>query len=201
MNYQVVGWTYYDDDNFPDIEEISIHLRDIIIEDIKKNHYLFTSWRHQEDFGVPVLNTKEKVCFSRKGFAELMLEANGLDLDDFFSLANDIQVKGETLPDTFIVDEAMFKDKKELIETHKLNVLEDTFSLLKQKRVIDLDLASLIKVIDKGDFIIFKNNDKEYLTVIKNITYLDLLGKIDSNKTYLAYKDKDRTYLVEIEGV
>lgn len=77
MKYRVIGWVHYDDPGFED-EECSESALQAIIEDIRKNGYLFSGYDHQETFDcAPVLNDGKRRCFSQRGFGGVMAKAHG----------------------------------------------------------------------------------------------------------------------------
>ena len=77
MKYKVIGWTYFDGDEFPD-GDITFAVRHAIVDDIRKRGYLFSGYDHQEMLCCcPVLNDGKKRSFSQRGFADVMAEAHG----------------------------------------------------------------------------------------------------------------------------
>lgn len=77
MKYRVVGWTAYDDPNVKGAECTEGAIQ-AILRDIRKHHYRFTGWDHQErPRGVPVLNDGCMRVFSQRGFGHVMAWAHG----------------------------------------------------------------------------------------------------------------------------
>ena len=79
MKYRVVGWTDYESDEVPETHGcIGFAERNAIIDEIRKNGYLFSGWEHQESWDcVPILNDGKKRTFSQRGWGGLMAEAYG----------------------------------------------------------------------------------------------------------------------------
>ena len=84
MKYRVIGWTNYDDESVPDKAGcLGFAERNAIIDDIRKNGYLFSGWDHQEMWDcTPILNDGKKRCYSQRSWGGIMAEAYG-DMGDY----------------------------------------------------------------------------------------------------------------------
>lgn len=77
MKLRVVGWTDYDYHEFKE-GDVTWAARMALVDDIKKNGYLFSGWDHQECSNcAPVYNDGKMRRFSQRGFGDVMAEAHG----------------------------------------------------------------------------------------------------------------------------
>ncbi len=178
MKYQVIGWTSYDDETTPD-GEITDAVVNTIIDDIKKNQYLFSGYEHQEFYGcTPVLNDGSKRCFSQRFFGDIMAKAQGeYGRYDYASYLFMINEEYAVRPPSIFQSE-LIKSKEELIETYYL----DEYKYTLNDNVITVVDCDYFRYIEKSDYIIINN----ITYVVKEINrYKDLLE--DFEKTMDAY--------------
>lgn len=77
MKYRVIGWINQDATFPPDAEQTFAE-RNAVIDEIRRQKYVFSGEEHQDcPFCVPVLNNGKKFSCSRRGWGELMAEAHG----------------------------------------------------------------------------------------------------------------------------
>lgn len=164
MKYRVIGWTHYDDPEFED-ENCSESALQAIIEDIRKNGYLFTGYDHQETYDcAPVLNDGKRRCFSQRSFGGIMARAHGdFSRMGYATYAFDWYT-GDDREDNIIlpknnVNFATFVPETDLNEELSTTVTEEEFEAAKTGRLIILDREEL-KFIDAGDTLTLKCGDK-----------------------------------------
>lgn len=162
MKYRVVGWTGYDDISIEDSgNTIGFAERHAVIDDIKKNGYLFSGYDHQEMWDcAPVLNDGKKRCFSQRGWGGVMAEAHGyFGAYDYSLFAFGINEEYAKRPNnTFCTED--FTPEENLSEHFEIEVDEGIFALAERRNPFFLpDLAEL-RFIDAGDTLTLRCGEK-----------------------------------------
>ncbi len=163
MKYRVVGWVYYDDPSFED-EDCSESALQAIIEDIRKNGYLFTGYDHQETFDcAPVLNDGKRRCFSQRGFGGVMAKAHGdYSRMGYSRYAFDWYTGSDEKDDRVFPNDHTnwidFVPETDLNEEMTTTVTAEEFDAAKSGELIILDREDL-KFIDIGDTLVLKCGD------------------------------------------
>lgn len=83
--YSVIGWTSYDDEQYPMITDGNelINLRATIVHEIREKGYQFSGLSHYYKSNcTPVLNSGEKLCLPYREWAALMAQAWNEDNSD-----------------------------------------------------------------------------------------------------------------------
>lgn len=79
MQYEIIGWTGYDDPDYEMIEDTTkqAYLSTTVIKEIRKCGYRFPGDRHADMCGgyVPVFNSGEKFCTSQRQWGAIMAQA------------------------------------------------------------------------------------------------------------------------------
>lgn len=78
MQYEIIGWTYYDDPQYEEIRdpEKMAYLTTTVIKEIRRCGYRFTGDMHATARGyVPVFNSGEKFCTSQRQWGAIMAQA------------------------------------------------------------------------------------------------------------------------------
>ena len=77
MKYEIIDWVG-GNDTFPPAGELTFAKRNYLIDEIKREGYLFSGEDHQEEYPcVPVFNDGKRYETSRRGWGRIMAEANG----------------------------------------------------------------------------------------------------------------------------
>ena len=162
MKWKVVGWTYYENFSVED-EDSSDAVVYAIIDEIKKNGYLFSGYDHQERFNcVPVMNDGKKRTFSQRTFGNIMAIAHGYTGRYDYSLFS-FGIKEESLVipnDSF--NEYTFVPEKDMNEEFVLNYSDISFVEEDGKKKIKIPDFESLRYLDKGDTLIIKKEDVEY---------------------------------------
>ena len=174
MKYKVIGWTYYDNSEILTSDKsIGFAERNAIIDDIRKNKYLFTGYDHQEtwDGVVPILNDGLKRCFSQRGFGGVMAEAYGYMRDyDYASFTFDGSINEENIKmasDDFDIES--YVGDFPTNEHFDVWVNEGLFLFAKNKNPFYLDDLDSLRFIDEDDTITLHCNDEELSFCVKSI--------------------------------
>ncbi len=156
MKYRVVGWTAYDNPNVKDAECTEAAMQ-AIIHDIRKHHYKFTGWDHQEmPTGAPVLNDGCMRLFSQRGFGHVMAWAQG----DYSRMGyveyafDDLEAPEPSRmpPASREFDPASFTPETDLHEAFTCTVDDQTFSTVLATKEIKLPHDDpAFTMIDPGD--------------------------------------------------
>ena len=155
MKYRVVGWTDYDGDDVPDSgSRISFAECHAIIDEIKKQGYLFSGWDHQEGWRtVPVLNDGKKRCFSQRGWGGIMAEAYGYtDPYDYslFTFYESIRPEKVKKPQSGFFPQS-FTPETELAEHFTLKVDEALFRAAQANDPLRMKDVEELRYLDAGD--------------------------------------------------
>lgn len=190
MKLRVVGWASYDDD-LPQ-GQVSWAVKNTVIDDVKKNGFLFSGWTHQEGYGcAPVLNDGNMYCFSQRGWGGVMAEAHGFfGMMDYAKFSFVMDESEEIRPKNYF-DEASFEPEYDLNEVFELSVSQEIFDEGKTGAVKLDDLPEL-RYIDVGDTIIFIcNGEKAQYTVTEVNRKKDLPEKklFELSFAMLDYQD------------
>jgi hypothetical protein len=171
MKYRVIGWTHYDDVGFED-ESCSESALQAIIEDIRKNGYLFSGYDHQETFDcAPVLNDGKRRCFSQRGFGGVMAKAHGDYSRMGYSAYAFDWYTGDGKDDDRVfpkndINFATFVPETDLNEELSTVVTQDEFDRAKNGSLTILDRDEL-KFIDAGDTLTLKCADQTASYLVK----------------------------------
>lgn len=183
MKIRVVGWTEYDSFEFKEGEN-SWAVRMAVVDEIRKNGYLFSGYDHQERCNcAPVFNDGKMRRFSQRGFADMMAEAHGET--DYMAYASYMFGLGPDDGCCFPQNEVGkgdFQVEKDLAETFVLPVDEQFFAgaptverttvgdvTLTKKTIKVADLPEL-RYIDKGDTLVLTCNGKSAAFRITEVT-------------------------------
>ena len=150
MKLRVVGWAWYDDD-LPQ-GNVSWAARNAIIDDIKKNDYLFSGLSHQEALDcAPVLNDGKIYRFSQQGWGDVMAEAHGFfGRKDYARFSFGINEEKEVRP-LLRFDEDNFIPETDLSEKFTLCVNPSVFRSAQKTAEIKLEVLHKLRYLDKGD--------------------------------------------------
>ncbi len=150
MKYKVIGWVSYDEYGIEDAD-ISYAVNAAIIDEIRKNRYMFSGYQHQEFCCcAPILNDGKRRCYSQRGWGHLMAEAYGdmamysYSVYSFFSNAGD-----EKFPESKFLDLDNYVPETDLNEVFNISDLEFE---LKDNIIIMKDYYPL-RYVDKDDII------------------------------------------------
>lgn len=161
MKYRVVGWTDYESDEVPEAHGcIGFAERNAIIDEIRKNGYLFSGWEHQESWDcVPILNDGKKRTFSQRGWGCLMAEAYGhLGSYDYAAFTFHPMKNGKLPNDSF--DIAEFVPETDLNEHFEVEVDDGIFALSQKRNPFFLDDLNALRYIDAGDTLTLRCGDR-----------------------------------------
>lgn len=172
MKLRVVGWTYYDNHLFKE-GYVNWAARNALVDEIRKNGYLFSGYDHQECYNcAPVFNDGKIRRFSQRGFADVMAEANGDNYYMAYSLymfgldrsmckypekeiyTDDVEAE-KNLEETFVVE----VDEQTFANTQTVKRLE-TGSYVSIKKKIKLLDSPKLRYIDEGDTLVLTCNGK-----------------------------------------
>lgn len=181
MKIKVVGWTYYDCYDFQEGDG-GWAVRMAVVDEIKKNGYLFSGWDHQESlYCAPVFNDGKMRRFSQRGFADIMAEAHGeTGYMDYASYMFGLDPARCVKPKNHVTKHTVVAEKN-LAETFTLEVDEQFFATVPNKNAYDvfghkvtkrtIQLADLpeLRYIDKGDTLVLTCNGQKATFLILGV--------------------------------
>ena len=201
MKLKVIGWTY-PNDSLPEGNN-GWAARNAIIDDIRKNGYIFSGWAHQECDGcTPVLNDGKMYSFSQRGWGGIMAEAyehNGRMDYAGFAFAND---KDKEIRPKEGYDKKDFVLEKDLFEAFDIEVSQEVFLSVKETNELTLDDLPELRYLDSKDIVnLISGTEKEQYIVFsverkKDLTHERLL---QLNLAMYYYKNETRRKEAENE--
>lgn len=190
MKLKVIGWTFYDDDKYPDgeVDEASYQA---ILDDIKRNGYVFTGWHHQEiDKCAPVLNDGCIRRFTQRAWGRIMADA--LDKKEpyaysFFAFYTpfdgDMKIK---IPEQGVNEEEIVPEE-DVFEEYIIEADEKLLGEALENDEICLPEDNEKGCIRKNDIMILVNKGLEYRFRVEDIEYKKDLPLADIRAyTYMA---------------
>ena len=191
MKIKVIGWTYYEDIDYPD-GEITNAKHNVVIDEIRKHQYLFSGHSHQELHNtVPVFNDGTKGTWSQRGWGAIMAEAyneEGLYAYSVyaFGLRNE-KIPTGSVDDSLIVSDVTSLHEDFIVEVHN----EDDFNIFSNSNKIKLPKIDDYRYMSIGDTIIFNYENRQIKRVIKDMeTDYDFKDKEERLKLLYAHGDE-----------
>ena len=168
MKLRVVGWV----NNGEEVEQgkPGWAARHAIIDEIKKNGYLFSGWAHQEGYGLaPVLNDGKMYCYSQRVWGGIMAEAHGYTGKmDYAKFAFMMESEKEKKPEVNF-DPETFVPETDLNEKFDLKVGKDTLDIAKAKGQIRLYDNPALRYLDGGDTLVLVGEEKKVEYVVETV--------------------------------
>lgn len=188
MVYEVIKWVFNNPaakSNFDTVKEVNDAIKQAIINDIRKNGYLF-NWSNST---APVLNTGELVKFDIDLCEELMCKAYNFNREQFVNYADKIPtVPDVILNETFECDFPLKKViwiKKEVFPKFKETILNGNSN-------VEIIPSSNI-ILKKGDVVVFKSEDEsDYF----ELNVLDFLPSEIYQASDLKYLEETSTQYI-----
>lgn len=179
MKYEVIGWTYCGDQEYPQHECNTASVEAAIAREIREHDYCFGGDRH-EDY-CPVLNDGTYVSFSWRGWGGVMARARGASSDDRMAYAlyymdTLIEPKALKYPEHLGVEEYRIVPKDSLSEIFKMHLTGYMFQAVNAgtKTVEARLFDEKRKLVDIGDYIEFINADDESQSVLRRVTGIEI---------------------------
>lgn len=174
MKYKVIGWTNYDNYQIPYYDKtIGFAERNAIIDEIRKNRYLFSGWDHQESWEncVPILNDGKKRCFSQRGWGGVMAEAYG-EMGDYdyaiYTFHESIKPKAKNYPaGEFFKNDFVIEPLEN--EHFDVTVSEELFNIAKKKNPFYLEDVEALRYLDENDTITLHCNNETLTFLVASV--------------------------------
>lgn len=179
MKFQVIGWTYYEDD-YPVHEGDEESVIRAVIEAIREGGFKFGGNSHDSALsGVPVLNDGTMACFSWRTWGGIMAEAlrlpnnNGMAYTVWY-MDNRERLLGETPREIVLpprgVDKARIVPRETLAETFEMHLVPAAFQAVKsgEKTVEIRRFDEKRLLVCKDDFIDFLFENEHCLVRVKS---------------------------------
>lgn len=172
MKLRVIGWTYYND-NLPQGEHCWAS-RSAIVDEIKKQGYLFSGATHQDgSYCAPVLNDGKIYRFSQRSWGDVMAEAHGCTgMMDYvkFAFAHSIDYKTEICPKEGY-QEYMFIPESDLNERFELEVPPSVFAAAQHSHEIKVDDLPVLRYLDVGDALALTCEQKTVEYIVNEVHF------------------------------
>lgn len=181
MKLKVVGWTEYDLSEFKEGEN-SWAARMALVDEIRRNGYLFSGYDHQERSNcAPVFNDGKMRRFSQRGFADIMAEAHGgTDRMAYAQYMFGLEREVCRFPENEVF-RGDFPVERDLAEIFTVPVDESTFAsaprverttvgeLTLTKQTVKLSDLPALRYIGKGDTLVLTCNGKSAAFAILDV--------------------------------
>lgn len=185
MKYKVIGWTSLTDRRFKMVYSYSNKVDQAVIDDIKKNNYLFGG-DFCDDYA-PVLNTGEVIEYSARSFGALMGIAHRKNETDEicdYYMTEFIKHECQNFPSSSYIDDKDIEPISKRRDTYDFFMTKDEFLNIKlknQKILLRLNDENIqkIEVEDLIEFSTFSSNYKPEPDT--NIDFSDLFGYYDDD--------------------
>ena len=214
MKYKVVGWTYFEDEDYPE-EECSEACALAIIDDIREHGYEFTGYGHQNYLdGTPVLSDGKRRCFTERGWGRIMARAHGMmGVYDYsrYAFSMCMSYKDEKTPLYREFSESDILKPEEMNEVYTVSVSENEFQRAAREKCLDVYENDYLRYIDIGDTVILECDGKsrEYKVsgAVRGRDENGGVGEIDPITEYhlesrlYANEDKERSLALYESGV
>ena len=174
MKYRVVGWASYDDSGIEDSKgSIGYAERNAIIDEIRKNGYLFSGWDHQESWDncAPILNDGKRRCFSQRGWGGVMAEAYGYNEPyDYarFTFYESINPEKRNVPKGWF-NPKKFTPEKNLSERFEVEVREEIYLQAQECNPFVLDDMDELRYLDGTDTLVLKCGTKSATYAVTDV--------------------------------
>ena len=167
MKWRVVGWTYYDSSLQEGDWSWAVH--NAIVDDVKKNGYLFSGFSHQEGYNcVPVLNDGKARRFTQRSWGGIIAEARGytggMDYVKFaFMMERDKEIRPQ-----IEFDENSFTPETDLNESFVIEVSQNDFDGA-VRGGIKLDDLIELRYLDVGDTLVLRCGEQTAQYVVAKL--------------------------------
>ncbi len=174
MNYKVIGWTYYDN---PEIlckygDYYSRAEINVIVDDIKEHHYLFSGYHHQESYDhgvVPVLNDGRERVFSMREWGKIMATAYGKRGEYAYArymTYHDINEKKLRFPEMM---EEVSEAEGFATDDYEIDVNEETFERAKTSNPFYIEDLPELRYMDDNDSITLCCNGEKQKFIVREV--------------------------------
>lgn len=198
MKFQVIGWTYYEDD-YPVHQGDEESVIRAVIEAIREGGFKFGGNSHDSALsGVPVLNDGTMACFSWRTWGGIMAEAlelpneNGMAYTVWY-MDNRERLMGMTPREIVMpphgVDRSRIVPREELVETFEMHLVPAAFEAVKsgKKRVEIRRFDRKRLLVCKDDIIDFICGEEHCPVKVKKtdeISFQYLLGTAQAETVF-----------------
>lgn len=194
MKYEVIGWTYCGNDEYPPHEKITAGVDNAIIKEIRKHNYLFGGDSH-EDY-CPVLNDGTYAEYSWRGWGRIMALAHGVTGENAYMLGYmDSLIKPEArkYPEG-VPDGSRIVLKESIAETFVMHLAAEPFEKVKAgTKTVEIRLFDDKRnEVDIGDYIEFIKSGDENERVIRRVADVEIWQSFENAFSRACYENKKR---------
>lgn len=168
MKLKVIGWTFYDNEEFESVYCSEAGM-EAIIDDIKEHGYEFSGKNHQgSDCGAPVLNDGKKRCFTQRAFGRLMARAHGdysyygyCSYDFAYWSLDERKMAEDDDRDLYFKSDIEGLVEENLAEVLVFNATKDQMKMATNEGKLVFPHRNSLRYLDVGDTLILKCEDEE----------------------------------------
>lgn len=199
MNYEVIGWTYDTDMQYPDHAPVTARVELAVRREIVEHGYCFGGDAHEEN--CPVLNDGTKVCLSWRSWGGLMARARGEEGEYSYMhyYMNELIDPTRRKYPKSTVDDGRIRSRLMLAERFSMHLRDDMFDAMAsgKKRVEFRLFDDKRKAIDIGDYIEFTGHGGRLL---RRVSALFLDSDFESLFGQMTCRDYGNTFCAEDFG-
>ncbi len=196
MKFQVIGWTDYNDEQFPEHEGDHTAVDRAVASALREGGYRFDGIAHQ--YGTrctPVLNDGTRACYSLRAWGATMAEALGLSDPAAYIewMVNEEDMLREqscfVLPPAG-ADKGRILPREKLAEEFCMHLIPEAFEAVRTgKKRVELRLSDDKRaMICKGDFIRFSCGEEDCLV---RVTDAEAFFSFDALFSAEAYSEEE----------
>ena len=172
MKYEVIGWIYCGNRDYPSKENISASVNKAIINEIRKHGYLFGGDMHENY--CPVLNDGTYVGYSWREWGKII--ASAYEEEGGYSYMSGymdemIYEKSRKYPESLPVADVRIVPREAIAETFVISLEDESFDKIRNgTKTVEVRLSDeLFDNIEKDDYIEFRKKSDESRIVIRRV--------------------------------
>lgn len=192
MKYEVIGVTFYENDNIPNVSYVTDKLIMAIVNKIRKDNLKISGYDHQECGWTPVLNTGQKAIFSQRAWGEIMAIALCIEqlTGHEYSIYGCANRAIEKSNDNIIYSLDSLPNLDGIRDYYNINISEKTYEDYKREnKVFNMFIPLDISLADPLDIITFTYKNK-----VIEFTIIDKCVKANSEEIECEFNEKISDY-------
>ncbi len=168
MKYKVIGWTFYDNEEFESVYCSEAGM-EAIIDDIREHGYEFSGENHQgSDCGAPVLNDGKMRHFTQRAFGRLMARAHGdysyygyCSYDFAYWSLDERKMAEDDDRDLYFKSDIEGLVEENLCEELVFNATKDQMKMATNTGKLVFSHRDSLRYLDVGDTLLLKCDDEK----------------------------------------
>lgn len=184
--FKVIGWTHYDDPNYP-VSDYSVAIDYAVIAELKEKGYKFGGDAHQEMEGCcPIINNGAKACYAKRAWGGLMAEAQGINNDPYAymewymdgwtreGMIGEDGIERQSVYPVECIDKSLISENLRGKTIHTMRLAEKPYKSLESgEKTVEVRLNDeKRKRVKVGDIIVFFTPTEEIKIIVTEVVKL-----------------------------